>query len=54
MLNSSTNKIISRSNVSSARDKDNPNLRAEPLNSPEVITSLRKDQSENEDTSSNH
>ena len=49
ILNSSTNKIINRSNVRSAKDKEHPNLRAEPLNSPEVIRSLQKKQSENED-----
>ena len=44
IMNSSTNKIINRSNVRSAKDKEHSNLRAEPLNCPEVISSLQKDQ----------
>ena len=36
----------------SAKNKDSPNLRAEPFTSPEVITSLQRQQPEHEDATS--
>ena len=41
ILNSSTNKIFTRSNVRPAKDDKSPNLRADPITSPKVIVSLR-------------
>ena len=43
ILNNSTNKITNTSNVRSTNDNKSPNLRANPVTSPEVIKSLRED-----------
>ena len=52
ILNSSTIKIINRSNVRLANDNSPLNLRADPVNSPGAIKSLRKDNFEAEDSTS--
>ena len=52
ILNSSTNKIINRSNVRLANDNRHLSLRANPVTSPEVIKSLREDKLEAEDPAS--
>ena len=52
ILNSSTNKIINRSNVLLASDKASPNLQADPVTYPAVITSLRGDKLEAKDATS--
>ena len=52
ILNSSTNKIINRSNVRLARDKASPNLRDDPVTSPKVITLLRGERLEAKDGAS--
>ena len=52
IFNSSANKIINRSNVRQARDKESHNLRADRVNSPEVITLLRREISEDKDATS--
>ena len=43
ILNSSTNKVINRSNVRPMNDDKSPNLRENPLTSPEFIKSLREE-----------
>ena len=52
ILNSSTNKIINRSNVRSANDSKFLKLRANPITSPKVIASLRGDHSKDKDSTS--
>ena len=52
IINSSTNKVINRSNVVSANDSVSPNLWSYPKNLPEVIDSLRECYFEAEDTTS--
>ena len=52
ILNISTKKIINRHDVRSARHKERPNLRDDPVTSPEVITSLRREKSEDKDVTS--
>ena len=54
IINRSTNKIINRSTVRPENDKKSPNLRADPLTSPEIIKSLHNDSIPNTDeTASN-
>ena len=43
IINSFTNKIINRSNVRPFNDDKSPNLRAHPLNYPEVVKTLIED-----------
>ena len=43
IINISTNKIINRSAVRLKDDGRSPNLRADPLTSPELIKSLHED-----------
>ena len=50
--NSSTNKTINMSNVRPANDDKSSNIRADPATSPEVIKSLREDEFEAEDPTS--
>ena len=52
ILNSSTNIIINGSNVRSASDTESPNLMSDPVTSPEVITSLQREKSEDKDATS--
>ena len=52
ILNSSTNKIINRSNVRSSSDKEYSNLRADFVTSPDIITSLQREKSEDNDATS--
>ena len=40
ILNTTTNKVISRSNVRAAGEPTSPNLRIDPLTEPKVVTSL--------------
>ena len=43
IINSSPNKTINRSNVMPYNDDESPNLRTDPVTSPEVIKSHRGD-----------
>ena len=52
ILNSSTNKVINRSNVRSTNDSQSLNLRAKLLTSLEVITSFRDEIFEDEESTS--
>ena len=52
ILNSSTNKTVDRYNVRSATDNETPNFRDDPVNSPEVITSLSKSNSRDNNSTS--
>ena len=54
ILNSSTNKILNRSDVRHVNDRKSPNIRTDPMTSPEAIKSFREEKFKSEDHASKH